>query len=138
MTVTAKPLGPGLLTLGDSGDTKEFSVRCTAAEIEWDTSKDDDIPVLSGDEIAGDVTYSATLKGKLLQDFDADGLLAWTWQNKGTIVPLVFVPRKDATLKVTGNVRINPVNVGGDVKKQNESDIEFDFIGEPKLTSYTG
>lgn len=137
MTVTAKPLGPGLLTIGETGDAKELSVRCTSAAVEWERDKEDDIPVLSGDEVAGEVKYSATLKGKILQDFDSDGLLAWSWQNKGEIMPCIFVPRTDSSIQVTGNVRINPFNLGGDVKKQNDSDFELDFIGEPVLDAHT-
>lgn len=136
-TPNAKPLGPGTLTIGETGSLKDLSIQITAASVEWDVSSEDSIPVLSGDEVAGDVTYKAQLKGKILQDFDSAGIVAWSWTNKGLVLPTVFVPRKDGSLQVKGNVRISPFNIGGDVKKTNDSDIEMDFIGEPTISAYT-
>ena len=68
MTVNASKLGPGVLTLGETGSPKEFGSQITNARIEPSYDTEDPIPVLSGEEVPGDTglanrcfTYSGPL-----------------------------------------------------------------------------
>lgn len=139
MAITdVKKLGPGLLSIGEEGTLREFSQQVKAAAIKFDSDKDDDTPVLSGDTIAGEKHYTAKLTGTVLQDLIVDGLVGWTWAQKGKQFPFQFVPDKAGSMKVTGTVTVDPLDLGGDVKKKNESEFEWDIVGDPAMSAYTG
>jgi len=126
-------LGPGTLTIGETGTPVDFSHQCTKIMVKWSKDKEDAVPVLSGEELAGDVTYSASLNATLLQDLDpeVDGIVDWSWAHKGEQHPFSFVPLVGKS--ITGVVEVDPLDVGGDVKKRNTSDIEWSCVGEPEL-----
>lgn len=139
MTATATKLGPGLLTIGDTATALDISCRLSAAWVKFDKDKEDDTPVLCGDEIPGSVEYPATLSGTLAQDLEDDeGIVAYSWTHRGEQQPFVFVPSTSAGKQVTGTVTIDPLDVGGDeVKKNMMSDFEWDIVGDPVLGPYT-
>ena len=129
-------LGPGTLRLGETGTAVDYAMQATGATVSWDKDKDDDVPVLSGGLLAGDTTYTATLAGNVFQDLDSatPGLVEYTWTNKGTEVPVEFIPATSAGMRVVGVVIIDPLDVGGEeVKKRPRSDFEWSFVGEPTL-----
>lgn len=132
---TTYVLGPGTIQIGGVGDEVDFTAQLTGGTVSWDKDKEDDVPVLSGGVLAGDTTYTAAISGNVFQDLGAaDGLVAFTWANKGTQQPFSFTPNTDLGTKVTGTVVIDPIDVGGDeVKKRPQSDFEWDFVGEPEL-----
>jgi hypothetical protein len=63
-----RKLGPGTLTVGAVGSPVDFSNRCTSVTVTWKEDKVDDVDTLSGDTIAGERNYSATLEAKVYQD----------------------------------------------------------------------
>lgn len=136
MTVNSTKLGPGTLVLGETGMGQDASCQLTGAVVEWDKDKADDTRVLCGDVVAGGTTYTAKLSGTFLQDLsESDGLVAYTWANRGETVVFVFVPSTAAGATVTGELVIDPLAVGGtdDYGSTLTSDFEWDCVGEPEL-----
>lgn len=129
----SQKLGPGELYLGETGSGIDISCQMTEARIQWDNDEDDAVPVLCGDTIPGDDTFTATLAGVLYQDMTVGGIIEWSWDNKGEIVPFRFVPATGA--EITGKVKVLPVDLGGEVKKKNTSDIEWPCLDEPVFTA---
>jgi hypothetical protein len=139
-TPTVRKLGPGVLTVGSAGDPLDFSNRCTSAAVRWSVDQEDDTPVLSGETLAGDRTYTATLEATVYQDDlhpGAGGLVNYSWANKGTAVPATFTPYTGG-LSITGTLIVDPLDVGGDVAKKNTSDLKWAFLGEPELVDDLG
>lgn len=136
MPIKTFKMGPGTLKLGVAGAT-DASAQITNARVEWDESvtSTDAVPVLDGQELAGEdeATYAATLAGNVVQDIDAAGLVAWSWTNKGQVVDFEFVPNTVEGRAVTGQVRVVPITLGGDVKQRPRSDISWSCIGDPEL-----
>jgi hypothetical protein len=132
-TPTVRKLGPGVLTVGSIGSPIDFSNRCTAVAVRWSVDNEDDTPVLSGETLAGDRTYTATLEATAYQDDLYDGgLVAWSWANKGSQVPFTFTPYAGGR-SITGELIVDPLDVGGDVAKKNTSDLAWACVGEPEL-----
>lgn len=129
-----KALGPGSLVFGAVGSELDISCQVTAAKITFDSDKEDDLPTLCGDTIAGEKNYTAKLEASAGQDTEVNGLIDWTWKNRGKEVPMKFVPNEGETATVQGTVVIDPVEFGGDVRKRNISEFEFDFVGLPTFT----
>lgn len=130
-------LGPGTLTIGEVGTEVDYAAQITGCTVKWDKDKEDDVPVLSGGSLTGDTTYTATLSANLFQDLGVmDGLVEFSWANKGQEIPVVFVPSTAAGRQVAGVVIVDPIDVGGeDAKGRPRSDIEWAFVGEPALTA---
>ena len=135
MPATISKLGPGSLSIGEVGTEVDFSCQVQNAQVQWDKSKDDDTVVLCGESIAGATTYTAQLTGTLFQDqADPDGIVRFSWTNKGDAVPFVFVPNTVDGVSVTGVVTIDPITVGDDTSGANmDSDFTWDCVGEPIL-----
>lgn len=132
-TPTVRKLGPGVLTIGGPGAALDFSGVCTKASITWKVDQSDDVPTLSGATISGDRTYTATLEATVYQDdLTVGGLVDYSWAHKGTTVPFTFQPYSDSR-EVTGELTIDPLDIGGDVKKKNTSDLKWGCVGEPDL-----
>ncbi len=136
MTATVSKFGPGTLSIGEVGSEIDISCQIVNCQVTWDNSKDDDVVVLCGDTVAGAKTYTAKLAGNLFQDqSDPAGIVQFSWDNKGTEAPFVFVPNEADAISVTGTVTIDPIDVGsGDGNGANmASDFEWDCVGEPVL-----
>lgn len=130
MTVKSTKLGPGTLSLGDTGSATEFGGQVTNMRITNSVDEEDNIPVLSGEELAGDETYGFELAGTLIQDYETGNLLEWCHENRGKEVPFTFVPNTEAARAIRGRVKVRPVDIGGDVKKTNTSDFTFKGVGD--------
>lgn len=128
-----KALGPGSLVFGVVATELDISCQVTACKITFDSDKEDDLPTLCGGVIAGEKNYTAKLEATAGQDTEVNGLIDWTWKNRGKEVPVRFVPHEGETATVTGTVVIDPVEFGGDVRKRNVSEFEFDFVGIPSF-----
>lgn len=131
-------MGPGTLTLGAGSDYGDISAQVTNMRVEWSesTTAGDDVDTLDGGTLTGDsdTSYAAVLAGNVVQDIDANGLVEWSWLNKGEEVPFVFVPNTVAARAVTGTTRVGPITLGGDVKdKTPRSDISWPCVGDPAL-----
>lgn len=130
---TVKKLGPGVLTIGSAGTALDFSGRCLKAAVTWKVDQKDDTVVLSGDTIAGTRDYTATLEATVLQDdLTAGDLIDYTWTNKGTQVPFTYTPYTGGR-SITGELVVDPLDVGGDVNTKNNADLKWGCIGEPDL-----
>lgn len=125
MTVKSHRLGPGSLKLGAVGSEVEFAASCTKCSVEPDSKDGDVIPVLSGDELDEGDEDTYTLKASVLQDYDLKSLIVWSHVNAGAVVPFTFRPDNDRALGVKGEVKVKRLSIGGDVKKRNESDLEW-------------
>lgn len=127
-------LGPGTLTVGEVGSPLDMSCQLTNLRIQCEADSEDAELTLCGGSLAGDRTYSWTMAGNVAQDLEKDGVIQWTWANKGKNVPFSFTPQNDReTTKVTGTVTVDPINLGGDVGKRAMSEFEWSIIGDPAL-----
>jgi hypothetical protein len=135
MPATTVKLGPGLLEIGEVGTEVDFTCQVTGAVVEWSADVGDDTPVLCGETVPGERTYSSTLSGTLYQDLGlAGGIVEYSWAHKGEEVPFTFVPSTTAAKGVTGVVILDPLSVGGDTAGENmSSDFEWAIVGEPVL-----
>lgn len=135
MAIETYKLGPGTLTLG--AGPLQVAGQITNARVDWSESVSggrDPIPVLSGEELAGEdgnPSYNAVLAGTLLQDLAAAGVIAWSWTNKGTEQAFTFVPNTVEARQVQGILVPVPLTIGGDVKVENTSDFSWRIIGDP-------
>lgn len=129
---TYKP-GPGTFTLG----TVPLDVACqvTSLAVEPSESVDaaDRVDVLCGETLEGDetVTVGYRLKGNLLQDLAAAGVVDYSWTNASDVVPFSYVPSTALAREVSGFVRVVPLKIGGDVKVRATSDLDWQIIGTP-------
>jgi hypothetical protein len=128
-----RKMGNGQLIIGEVASPLDFSGRCTKASVTWKVDSTDDTEVLNGDVMAGDTEYSATLEVTIYQDdLRAGGLVDSSWDLKGTEAPFLFVPFEGGR-GIAGVLRIDPIDVGGDVGKKNTSELKWMCIGEPQL-----
>lgn len=135
---TIRKLGPGVLTIGSAGSALDFSGVCTKAQITWKVDTSDDVTVLDGSTVAGERNYTATLEATVYQDdLTAGGLVDYSWSHKGSQVPFTFQPYSGSR-EITGELVIDPLDVGGDVKKKNTADIKWGCVGEPTLVDDLG
>ena len=134
MVAKVTKFGPGTLTIGAT--TMDISCQVINALIEWDKDKDDDVTVLCGDVVAGSTTYTSTITGELFQDVDDPaGILAQSWELKGTEIAFVFVPNTAVGTSAEGVLVLDPIAFGGDEAKANmTSDFTWSIVGEPVLT----
>lgn len=129
-----KALGPGSLVFGETGTDLDLSCQVTACKVTFDSDKEDDLPTLCGGNIVGEKTYSAKLEFSAGQDTELDGLADWTWKHAGDQVPVKFIPNEGETAQIVGTVVVDPVEFGGDVRKRNIAEAEWDFVGLPTFT----
>ncbi len=139
MAVTAHKLGPGHLKFGETGSEQEFGSHVTRIEINPSWNEEDPIPVLNGDSYVDEEggAFEGTIAGEFLQEYTMAGLVNWTWQNSGKVVPFTFTPRDDAELTYTGRCQVRAVKVGGDVKAANTAEFEWKVLDLPSVTRTT-
>jgi hypothetical protein len=126
-------MGPGVLAVGSAGSSIDFSARVTSAKVVPKVDAEDDVLTLAGTTESGDRTYTYTLDATVYQDDLRDGeLVEFTWLNAGAVLPVTFTPFAGGK-SVTGDVLIDPMEIGGDVGKKNQSDIKWAFIGAAEL-----
>lgn len=139
MSSPASATGAGVsAAITPSGGEQDWSCQVTNAVVAWSDDTEDNIAVLCGDEEEGDVTWSAALSGTVIQDpgtESEDGMVQWTWENKGKKFPALFIPSNTAQKQVVGSLIVKPLDFGGEVKTTPTSDFEWAYVGEPVLTS---
>ena len=133
MTEQAQTLGPGTFTIGSVGTPLDLTAQVTSIKVTPKADAEDSVVTLSGETLAGERNYSWTLGGTLIQDLTDAGMFDYTWTNKGTQVPFTFTPSTAAGRSVTGTVIVDPLELGGDVKKKNTTDFEWVIVGDPEL-----
>jgi hypothetical protein len=133
MPPSAQEMGPGTFSVGSVGSVMNMTAQLTKCRVAWKANAADSVKTLSGDSVGGGTTYTAQVTGTAFQDtLAADGMVDWTWANKGEEHPFTFIPR-DGSRGVSGVVRVDPLDVGGDVGAKNTSDFTWDCVGEPEL-----
>lgn len=137
MTNKSYTTGPGILKIGTDPDEQNWEAQVTSVTVEWDVDAEDDENVLSGETVPGDEVYTATLSGNAYQDISATGMTRYSWAHKGETLPVEFIPNTVEDVKITGNIKMRPITVGGDVKAKAKSDFEFPFVGEPVMDDVT-
>lgn len=133
MAINVLPIGAGTLTIG--GDiTNDFSEQVTSCTLVPSVDVGDPINVLSGGQAPGDRSESWTLEGSILQDLGAtESKVEWLFEHRGEQHPFEFVPNTSKGRAVTGQLTVEAVNIGGDVKTKPTSDFAFTLVGEPTL-----
>lgn len=128
MAVTSYKMGPGTFKLGVAGVfDASCQVRSLTVAASENVDTEDDIDVLCGEVVAGDETVSLdwTVAGSILQDMAAAGVVAYTWTNSGVWTDFVFIPNTVSARKVSGQVRLIPLDIGGESKTRPSSDFTW-------------
>lgn len=125
MPIKSKQLGPGSLKFGETASEREWAAQLRKAELTPSVEDGETLPVLSGDELTEDDEITWEIGGTILQDYDADSLEEWSFEHMGEWMPFTFVPNNEATASWSGEAKIRPVKIGGDVKTRNTSDFTF-------------
>lgn len=137
MSVKVVRFGPGTLTLGTAPGT-DFSCQVQSLGVNVDKDEGDSLTVLCGDEVPGNVQYSYSLAGTLLQDLHTGGVVEYSWTNAGEAVAFTYVPATAETaLSVEGSVIVDPMAIGtsdGEFGDVLTSDIEWACVGKPDVT----
>lgn len=137
MPLESYVVGPGTMTLGETGSEISIDCQLTSALVSWDVDAEDDVPLLCGETAPGDEIFTATLSGNLFQDLSTGGIVEWSWTNRGTSQPVVFIPSTAEGKEIVGTVKVRPIDIGGEAKSKARSDFEWPFVGEPDLQAVT-
>lgn len=134
MTVNYITVGPGTLTIGEEAALEEFNSQVTSCKLTPSVDNGDPINVLSGEQVPGDRTESFTLDGTFLQDFGkSDSRTEWLFTHRGEQQPFEFAPSTAAGKSITGELVVEAIDIGGDVKTKPTSDFSFIIVGEPAI-----
>lgn len=134
MTVNTITMGPGTLTLGESGTLATLSSQVTACRLVPTVENEDPLNVLSGEQAPGDRSESWALAGTILQDLGAlDSTTEFLFTNRGVQMPFEFIPSTAAGKGFTGQIIPEAIEMGGDAKTKPTSDFEWQLVGEPVL-----
>ena len=126
-----RTLGPGTLTFGPVGTPKQFAQDCTKVTLTPSTDSEDDTPMLDGSTESGEDTTTWEIGGTVMDKYVLESLHVWAVENKGEVMPFVFVPSTEGGLEISGSAKIRPFGLGGDVKKKNTNDFAFPLVGDP-------
>ena len=133
---TTRPLGPGVLKIGETGTEIDVSCLVNNAVIAAEKTQGDATTKLCGDVRAGSVTYDYTLSGNMDTDItDTAGFFALTQAEPGSQLTYTFTPSTDGGTTATGTLIIDPLDFGGDTTGETmTSDFEFALVGKPTYT----
>lgn len=140
MTIQSFKTINGSLTLGTGPLAVEGQVTACELIPSEKVKETDPIPVLSGEELAGDSESSVSfrLKFSVFQDLRSAGLVKYSYDNSGDEVAFAFAPTDAAAhdASFAGTVVVVPVKVGGKVSKSEraQSDCDWRVVGTPTPT----
>jgi hypothetical protein len=136
MTTSNTPLGPGTLSIGETGTEIDASCLVNNAKITVEKDQGDSKTKLCGDVSAGSAKYTFNLTGNVDQDLATDsGLHALSWEAAGTQVPFEFTPNTDVGATAVGTITIDPLEFGGDEMGEDmTSDFTWVCTGKPVIT----
>ena len=98
---------------------QDFSCQVTAISIDPGVNESDPVEVLCGDKVGGGSTVQDTLNFTVISDHSTtDGLIAFSWLNRGATVDFEFQPDNVAAHKWTGQAVVQALSVGGAVGEQ--------------------
>lgn len=141
MTVTPPepdvfPLGPGTLTIGQTGTPIDVSCLVNNAVIAADKNEGDSTTKLCGTVRPGAVSYTYSLSGNTDTDIaDAAGFFALSQDHAGEQMDFSFTPNTEAATAAAGTLVLDPLDFGGDTTGETMvSDFEFSVVGKPTYT----
>lgn len=122
-----------------AGSLVEYNAHLASAHIAVTPGAQVDYPTLDGgvSSEVGSPTYALVLRGT--QDYSADGLARFLWDNEGEILDFDYqvhgaaVAKSADTPAVTGQVRAIPGDYGGEVNTFAEIEITLPCIAKPVL-----
>lgn len=129
----ANALGPGTLTLGASGDLRQFAAHTTATSLVPSYSDGDVLNLLDGSTETEVDEETWALEGTFRQELETDAIEDWCLTHAGEEMTFTFTPVDSVSKSYTGTVKIRAVNIGGDVKTKNTSDFSFPLNGRPTI-----
>jgi hypothetical protein len=129
-------LGPGVLSIGATGEEIDVSCYVNNAAIENSADTTDSTTKLCGAVRAGVTTFTYQLTGNIDVDAGNDaGLFALSWAEPGSEQPFTFTPSTELGTTATGIVVIQPLRFGADEYGADlTSDITWDIVGTPTLS----
>lgn len=130
MPITDSRLKVGTLTL----DAVSFASQATNVTLTPETDEEGDaLEVLSGETVTPDDVTTWVMAITAVQDFDdPDGFQNFALTNAGELVPYSWKPNDNPDgVTYTGNVRVRPVPIGGDVATRNTTAASWPIDGEP-------
>jgi hypothetical protein len=133
---TTRPLGPGVLKIGETGTEIDVSCLVNNAVIAADKTQGDSTTKLCGDVMPGATSYEYTLSGNMDTDnVDPAGIFALSQAEAGSQQAYTFTPNTDGGTTATGFLVIDPLDFGGDETGETmASDFEFALVGKPTYT----
>ena len=108
-------LGPGTLTIGETGTLIDISCLVNNVSIVPDISEGDEKTMLCGTSKRSADTITWSLSGNV--DVDAgveSGFFALTWQHIGEVVPFTYTPNTELGTVVVGDLKLAPLELGAD------------------------
>ncbi|AMB58240.1 hypothetical protein [Microterricola viridarii] len=139
MTVNAPAIGPGTLTIGSELMLTDFSSQARSCKIVPNVDKGEPIVVLSGETAPGDRTETFTMEATLQGDFGVESSTTeWLWEHRGEVHDFVYIPNATLGRKVTGQLVVEAIEIGGEVKTKPTADVTFDLVGEPVFGPVAG
>ena len=130
------PLGPGTLTIGETGTPIDISCLINNAVIAASKNQGDSTTKLCGTVKPGAVTYDYTLGGNIDTDVaESTGFFALTQSMAGQELSYSFTPNTEAGTSAAGVLIVDPLDFGGDTSGETMvSDFEFSLVGVPAYT----
>jgi hypothetical protein len=126
-------LGPGTLTIGETGTEVDASCLVNNAKITMTKDEADSTTKLCGDVVPGAITYTYVLEGNVdIDPSDPTGLFQLCDTHKGESYPFTFVPNTVDGTQATGTVILDPLDFGADEYGADmTSDFSFTMVGDP-------
>lgn len=134
MAVKYTKVGPGTLTIGEIGSEADFSCQVTECVLTADKDQEDNLTVLCGDTVAGDIVYTYSLTGELVQDLSSDGVVKYSHTNAGVELPFTFEPNSVSGPTISGVLIMDPLDIGGAANTKATAEFEFSVVGKPIWT----
>jgi hypothetical protein len=108
-------LGPGELTIGETGTLIDISCLVNNVSIVPDISEGDSKTMLCGTSKRSADTITWAIEGNVDVDAGlASGFFALTWQSIGAVVPFTYTPSTEVGTVVAGFLKLAPLALGAD------------------------
>jgi hypothetical protein len=135
---TALQIDDAVITVGAGAlafEQQVTSIRVTVTENVTNIGEDRDFADGTTDSSTEErVTFSYAVVVTVQQDSLEDTeLTVYTWDHEGEEQPISITPRVGSGKKVTGTVKVVPLDIGGDAKKKNTSDVTWRFTEKPAI-----
>lgn len=124
----------GTLEIGSAESLANVASRARNVELSPETDSEDDVPVLSGDVIAGASSTTWTLSLTLVPDLGTENSVwEFFFNEDGNIHPFTFRPSDKTKKEITGSLRVTPAGISGEAEGLGEAEVELKLIGKPTL-----